>query len=70
MIIEKKIGEVIYLEQRTYYIYRNEEDRKNGRAFLTTSDKKTFDMYKKLKLKDLSFCLRCGEKPEKCKCEN
>lgn len=52
MIIEKKIGEVIYLEQRTYYIYRNEEDRQKGIAFLTTSDKKTFDMYKKLKGKN------------------
>lgn len=42
MIKETKIGDEIFLEQTTYYIYRNEGDRKKGHAAFTTSDKKKF----------------------------
>jgi hypothetical protein len=46
MIKDKKIKNMVFLEQTTYYIYRSEEDRKNGIAFLTTSDKKKYEQYK------------------------
>ena len=47
MIKDKIIKGMVFLEQTTYYIYRSEEDRKNGIPFLTTSDKKTYDLYRK-----------------------
>ncbi len=47
MIKEEKIKELIFLAQTTYYIYNNEEDRKNDIPYIITSDKKTFDSYKK-----------------------
>ena len=40
------INKNIFIEQTTYYIYRCEEDRQEGRAFLVTSDKEIFDFYK------------------------
>ena len=46
MIQDEQINGMVFLQQTTYYIYRNEEDRKNDRAFLCTSSKKTFDMYR------------------------
>jgi hypothetical protein len=50
MIKEEKIKDMLFQEQRTYYIYRTEEDRTNGLPFLTTSDEKTFLKYKEAAL--------------------
>jgi hypothetical protein len=47
MIKEEKIKELIFLTQTTYYIYNSEEDQKNDKPSIITSDKKTFDNYKK-----------------------
>ncbi len=46
MIVKEIIHSYIFIEQTTYHIYRNEEERQNGRAFLTTSDKETFESFK------------------------
>ena len=46
MIKATKIGDEIFLEQTTYYIYRNEEDRRRGHAAFVTSDKKKFNEVK------------------------
>ena len=46
MITDETINSNVFVEQTTYYIYRCEEDRQNDKAFLTTSDKKTFELYK------------------------
>jgi hypothetical protein len=50
MIQDEKIKNMVFLEQTTYYIYRSEEDRKNGIAFLTTSDKNKYEQYKEAAL--------------------
>jgi hypothetical protein len=46
MIVDETINSNVFVEQTTYYIYRCEEDRLNDKPFLTTSDKKTFELYK------------------------
>ena len=50
MIKEEKIKDMLFQEQRTYYIYRTEEDRTNGLPFLTTSDEQRFLEYKEAAL--------------------
>ena len=50
MIKEEKIKNMLFQEQRTYRIYRSEEDRTNGISFLCTSDEKTFLKYKEAAL--------------------
>jgi len=50
MIKEEKIKNMLFQEQRTYYIYRSEEDRTNGVPFLCTSDEKRFLEYKEAAL--------------------
>jgi hypothetical protein len=47
MLKETKIGDAVLVVQTTYYLYRSEEDRKEDKYFVSTSDKKTIDMYKK-----------------------
>ncbi len=39
MIIEEKINGMVFVEQRTYYIYASEEDRANGHAAILTCSK-------------------------------
>ena len=51
MIKQETIKGNVFVSQIKYYIYRNEEDLKNDRYFLTTSDKKMFDEYK-MKIKN------------------
>lgn len=48
MIKEEKILNNIFIEQTTYYIYKNEEDRQLGFPSITTSDQKLFKYYKDL----------------------
>lgn len=48
MIIEEKINGLLFQEQRTYRIYKSEEDRSNGKATLTTSDENRFLANKEL----------------------
>lgn len=57
MINKEIINGIVCLEQTTYYIYRNEEDQKNGYApFLSTSDKTVYDFHKNQLLnKELTF---------------
>jgi hypothetical protein len=47
MLKETKIGDAILVVQTTYYLYSSEEDRKNDHFFVSTSDKRTIDTYKK-----------------------
>ena len=42
MIIEQKINGLLFQEQRTYRIYRSEEDRTNGVVVLVTSEESLF----------------------------
>lgn len=42
MIIEETINELLFQEQRTYRIYKSEEDKLNGKFALATSDERTF----------------------------
>lgn len=46
MILEEKINGVIFVEQRTFYIYNSEEDRKNGKYSLVTSNEVLFEEQK------------------------
>lgn len=46
MIKDEKINEMVFVEQRTYYIYRSEEDRTNGIPFMCSSQEETFLKYK------------------------
>lgn len=48
MIIEEKINGLLFQEQRTYRIYKSEEDKRNGNAILTCSDEKLFLANKEL----------------------
>lgn len=50
MLVEEKIDNVIFVEQRTFYIYASEEDRKRGKYSLVTSDEILF-LSKKEELK-------------------
>lgn len=55
MIIEEKINGLIFQEQRTYRIYKSEEDKVNSRNTLVTSDEKLFLANKELaKQKEIS----------------
>ena len=40
------IGEKVFVTQTTYYIYRNEEDRKKDIIWCVTSDKRVFNRHK------------------------
>lgn len=42
MIINEEINGVLFIEQRTFYIYMSEEDRQNGKYSFVTSDEKVF----------------------------
>lgn len=42
MIKEKIINGKVFLEQTTYYVYNNEEDRKKIKHMIMTSDKSQF----------------------------
>ena len=42
MIISEEINGVVFVEQRTFYIYMSDEDRKNGKHSFVTSDEKEF----------------------------
>jgi len=46
MIKEEKIKDMLFQEQRTYYIYRTEEDRTNGLPFAVMSCEAEFLRYK------------------------
>jgi len=47
MLKETKIGDNVFLEQTTYYCYRNEKDRKKDIAFCVTSDKRVLNDFKR-----------------------
>jgi len=47
MIKREEIGEVVFIAQTTYRMYKNEEHVQNDHAWLTTSDKKLWNRYKK-----------------------
>lgn len=42
MIIKEEINGLIFQEQRTYRIYKSEEDMKNGNVTLTCSEEELF----------------------------
>ena len=46
MLKETKIGDTIFVEQTTYYIYASEEDRKNDHYSICTSSKDHCNSYK------------------------
>lgn len=46
MIKEEIIGGCIFQEQTTYRVYRNEEDKLNGKPMIVTSWKEYFDKSK------------------------
>lgn len=48
MLKEEKINSMIFVEQTTFYVYRNENDRKEDIPCLITSNKDVFDNHKKL----------------------
>ena len=47
MLIEVIIDGVVYVEQRSYFVYRSMEDRKTDKAALSTSDEDIFIKHKK-----------------------
>lgn len=49
MIKKEIINGRVFLEQRTYFIYANEKDWKNGKHILVTSDESIFKLNKKEK---------------------
>ena len=51
MLKEKKINSMVFVEQTTFYVYHNEEDRKEDKPCMVTSDKWTFNRLKKNALK-------------------
>jgi hypothetical protein len=57
MILEEKIDELIFVEQRTFYIYNSEEDRKAGKYLFVTSDESAF-LKQKEKLKSKLSIIR------------
>ena len=50
MLVEEKIDDLIFLEQRTYYIYASKEEQKKGKYIFVTSDESLF-LSKKNELK-------------------
>ena len=56
MIITEKINGLIFLEQRTYYVYRNEEDRANGNHVLMLSEEDKFNANKALAREKEDHC--------------
>ena len=42
MIIKKTINGMVFLEQRTYYVYASEKDWEKDNHFVCMSDKKDF----------------------------
>ena len=48
MIKETKIGDAIFLEQRTYYFYENETKWQKNNPSAVTSDKSVFKLLKKI----------------------
>lgn len=59
MIIEEKINDLIFVEQRTYYIYKTEEDRSNDKPVFTTSKEIVFEAFKKENLKIQELKRKC-----------
>jgi len=53
MLKETKIGEVVFVEQTTYYVYRSETDIKEDKFFLCTSDRKKINEVKRQVRKSL-----------------
>lgn len=47
MIQREEINGTIFIAQTTYRIYKSEDDLQNDHAWLTCSDKKTWNNYKK-----------------------
>jgi hypothetical protein len=47
MVKHEVINGSIFVTQMKYFIYKNEEDQKRDRPFLTTSEKKMFFNYKR-----------------------
>jgi len=43
MILKKKKNGKVFVEQRTYYIYDNEEDYENDKWSVSTSSKEKFE---------------------------
>ncbi len=48
MIIKEKINGLIFVEQRSFYIYKSEEDRQNSVFTLATSQEELFLANKEL----------------------
>jgi len=46
MILEENINGLVFVEQRTFYIYKSEEDRKKGNYSFVTSDESLFLTHK------------------------
>ena len=46
MILEENINGLFFVEQRTFYIYNSEEDRKIGKYSFATSDESLFIKHK------------------------
>lgn len=46
MILEENINGLVFVEQRIFYIYNSEEDRKNGNYSFFTSDESLFLTHK------------------------
>lgn len=51
MLIEEEINDLVFVEQRTYYVYRNKEDQSKDKWMITTSDEITFNEFKAANLK-------------------
>ena len=45
MIKDTIVGDMIFVEQTTFYAYRNKEDRSNNKQISATSSKETFDKW-------------------------
>ena len=46
MVKIDRIDGKVLVEQRTYYVYRNEQEYKNGHHMLMTSDEEMFNKFK------------------------
>jgi hypothetical protein len=53
MLKTEKINGKIFLVQKTFYIYKTEEDQKKDQPSLITSDKRVFDYHKKMEKKTI-----------------
>jgi hypothetical protein len=45
MIKDTIVGDMIFVEQTTYYSYRNKEDRSEDKKIAVTSSKETFNKW-------------------------